>query len=398
MILNKKRLIMFIAFFLITIGNSGFLTILGINNFIEYLGYAVLIVHIYIERITTPNRYKRNISIQFIIVWILFSFGIIMQGELSLLIKLRLIFSMFILASLAITSQCYIKSLKDIKVISYAILFAIVCSVILGIIGGFSLVSYATEGIFADWGFNGGLQHKNYFAADIIACFIGIYFYNEFDNNRKKYIIILLLLFSLLILANSRGALVIFIVFFILANSDKIIKIKKEQRKYFLGFAIISICILGGVYFNNIVSNSGSYLYRLQGLINFFDYYSDSYFYLIFGNAEMAFSDTDVSYNENVRSILGWNGTTELALLSILIKNGILGIIGYLIIFINIMKEGIKGTELKDKVMIISLLISFVISATIETYIANINIVYSTFCYVVMAGLSGKIYRERRKI
>ena len=387
MILNKKRLIMFIAFFLITIGNSGFLTILGINNIVEYLGYAILIIHIYIERITIPNEYKKNISIQFIIVWALFSFGIIVQNELSLLIKARLIFSMFILSSLAITSECYIESLKDVKVISYAILFAMVCSTILGAIGGFSLLTYATEGIFSDWGFNGGLQHKNYFAADIIAGFIGIYFYNKFNNNRKKYIIMLLLLFSLLILANSRGALVIFIIFFILANSDKLIKIKKEQRRYLLGFLIILICISGGIYFNSIVSNSGSYLYRLQGLINFFDYYSDSYFYLIFGNAEMAFSDTDVSYNENVRSVLGWDGTTELALLSILIKNGILGLIGYIIIFINIIKCGVKKSKIQNKIMIISLLISFLISGMIETYISNINIVYSAFCYVVMAGL-----------
>lgn len=395
MIIKIKEMNIFISFFLITISNSIFFTSLGINNIFEIMGYMILIYNI----LKSYIQNKQNINIcLFLCILFIFFIGILLQNNLEYLIKFRLCLSMFIIASISVISKGYISSLNEIRIISYSIFIGIIFSTILACLGGNDLFSLAVEGSISSLGFNGGLQHKNYFSVDVIAVFIGLYYYNIYQDKRKWDKIIMMLMIVLLFLSNSRGGYIIFIIFLLVFNIRYIKKIKREQRKILFGIIIfIGVCVL--VYFYNLIlSNSASYLVRIIGLVNFIDYYSNDWFYIIFGNAEMAFSNMDNSYNENVRSVLGWEGTTELAILSIFIKNGLIGFIGYILIFWQFIKVILQTNDFRYKIMISSVLISFIISSSIETYIVNMHIVYSTFCYVVMAGLSGKIYRERRKI
>lgn len=393
MIIKIKEINIFISFFLITISNSIFLTSLGINNIFEMIGYIILIYNV----LKSCRKNIQNINI-FLFLFILFTFfiGILLQNNLDWLIKFRLCLSMFIIASISVISKGYINSLSEIRIISYSIFSGIIFSIVLACLGGNDLFTLAVEGSISSLGFNGGLQHKNYFSVDMIAIFIGLYYYNIYQNKKIWDKIIMILIVILLLLSNSRGGYIIFIIFLFISNMRYIKKIKKEQRKILFGIIIfIGLCILVYLY-NLILSNSGSYLIRIIGLVNFINYYSNDWFYIIFGNAEMAFSNIDSSYNENVRSVLGWEGTTELAILSIFIKNGLIGFIGYILIFLQFIKVILQTENFKYKIMIFSILISFIISSSIETYIVNMHIVYGTFCYIVLSGLLGMEYNERR--
>lgn len=393
MIIKIKEINIFISFFLITISNSIFLTSLGINNIFEMIGYIILIYNV----LKSCRKNIQNINI-FLFLFILFTFfiGILLQNNLDWLIKFRLCLSMFIIASISVISKGYINSLSEIRIISYSIFSGIIFSIVLACLGGNDLFTLAVEGSISSLGFNGGLQHKNYFSVDMIAIFIGLYYYNIYQNKKIWDKIIMILIVILLLLSNSRGGYIIFIIFLFISNMRYIKKIKKEQRKILFGIIIfIGLCILVYLY-NLILSNSGSYLIRIIGLVNFINYYSNDWFYIIFGNAEMAFSNIDSSYNENVRSVLGWEGTTELAILSIFIKNGLIGFIGYILIFLQFIKVILQTENFKYKIMICSILISFIISSSIETYIVNMHIVYGTFCYIALSGLLGMEYNERR--
>lgn len=393
MIIKIKEMNIFISFFLITISNSIFFTSLGINNIFEIMGYMILIYNILKSYI--QNKQNVNICL-FLCILFIFFIGILLQNNLEYLIKFRLCLSMFIIASISVISKGYISSLNEIRIISYSIFIGIIFSTILACLGGNDLFSLAVEGSISSLGFNGGLQHKNYFSVDVIAVFIGLYYYNIYQDKRKWDKIIMMLMIVLLFLSNSRGGYIIFIIFLLVFNIRYIKKIKREQRKILFGIIIfIGVCVL--VYFYNLIlSNSASYLVRIIGLVNFIDYYSNDWFYIIFGNAEMAFSNMDNSYNENVRSVLGWEGTTELAILSIFIKNGLIGFIGYILIFWQFIKVILQTNDFRYKIMISSVLISFIISSSIETYIVNMHIVYGTFCYIVLSGLLGMEYNERR--
>lgn len=76
-----------------------------------------------------------------------------------------------------------------------------------------------------------------------------------------------------------------------------------------------------------IVYYSGSYMIRMKGFITYIELYKADFFHMWYGNAEMAWKDGN--YVNNVRAVIGWDGTVELSFLSILVKNGILGYFGY---------------------------------------------------------------------
>ncbi|MBZ4283856.1 hypothetical protein LAJ55_13680, partial [Streptococcus pneumoniae] len=69
-------------------------------------------------------------------------------------------------------------------------------------------------------------------------------------------------------------------------------------------------------FFKHIINNSESYTHRVLGIVNFFKYYESSKFHLFFGDAELAFGDMTKGYTHNIRSVLGWDGTVEMPLLS----------------------------------------------------------------------------------
>lgn len=383
--LDVKRMVLFISFFLITLGNSSYLTTIGIADKVQIIGYLFLMIVIF-KNFMHNDRKERLLPV-FFVVLILFSIGLLKQN-LVLTTKIHLILTMVVIDSVALLSENIISQLDDLKEISYGIFAAILVSLILALINGVSLTTLAVEGIGdSSWGFNGGLQHKNYFAVDVLASYMGLFFSKYYEKKSLKISILMFIEIVLLILSNSRGGYVLFITFLIVVYFNKLKVIKKSQR---IPLIIITFFLitLGTIYFyTKYVLTSGSYDIRLQGLENYLQRYSEDGFHLWYGNAEMAFRDSGLSYEENVRSIVGWNGTTELSILSILIKNGILGLIGYIIIFLFRILDCISLKKSKEKTFMISTMIVLLTSALLENYIVNIQITFGIFCYIGIAVL-----------
>lgn len=387
--INKRSIILFMSFFCLTMGESIVFVKSGINSFFEYTGYLILLVAIYYNYI--KYEYNKSKIIYFLLILFLFNIGIIMQPSLDIVIKLRLILSMFILASFAIITEGYIKTFKHISVASYGIFIGIMVSIIIAIIFGGTLVDASSEGLIGTNAFTGGLDNKNFFSGATLGVFSGVYLYNRFYKKSKSNIIIMLFSILMLIASNSRGGYILFIIFLVISNFNVIKKIKKNQRKMLVALFFVLI-FFGVLYFYNIVAvNSSNYMYRVNGLLNLIDYYINDYFLIFFGASNIAFIDNDQSYNENVRSVLGWDGTTELVLLNIFIKNGLMGLIGYMIIFIRVIKVAINAKKWEYKISILAIVIMLLMSSLVETYMVNLHLVFGVFCYITIAGLCGMV-------
>lgn len=313
---------------------------------------------------------------------IFFSIGLFVQ-DLEPAKKISLILSMFILASIAIIPCCYIQSVKDIKNISNGILIGIFISIILALISDTPLTTGASEGLFLNYGFNGGMEHRNYFAYTLLASYFSIYTVKE--RSRKDKLLLILNL-VLLISTNSRSAYVILLLFVAISYINKIKQIDLSRNILDMIF-IITLILLGVLMFRLLIHYSETFYFRTKGLINYLDTYSRDIYHLVFGNAEMAFHNERLSYDENIRSVIGWDGSTELVILNILIKNGLLGFIGYFIIYQNYFK---RLSMLKDRYFhthIFAILVTFLISAFVESFLANINYTYTVCNYLILCNI-----------
>lgn len=383
--LNKSTYVM-IAFMITTIGNSNFLTARGLDEVVTYFGIGLLLYGIIIGRYKN-RRKNRKIHKEtfrlFLIVEFFFSVGILAQN-IGLALKIKLLLTMFFVAAFALLSCDFVDSLEMARHAAYGILWGTIVTTCLAIIGGNSLTSLAVEGARSS-GFNGGLQHKNYYACAMLAVFSIFYLCEKYQKQTKNSRKIIALSVVLLVLSNSRGALIMTFVFLIVAHYDALLKIKSSQRGLFI-LLLCGIAAVGGVLFYSfVVSDSGSYMIRMKGLLTYINVYKNDSFHMWFGNAEMAWKNGD--YVSNVRSVIGWEGTVELSFLSILVKNGIFGYLGYATIFAFYIKKGVAVKDWKMKSVILSLTLSLLSSAFVENYITNTHVIYGVFNYCVICGL-----------
>lgn len=166
-----------------------------------------------------------------------------------------------------------------------------------------------------------------------------------------------------------------------------------------LCFLIIAFCIFVAVLFALVfyrfyALKSGSYLYRVQGLINYLNYYSNDLPHMLLGNSEMAFRDPSIDYASAVRSVIGWNGTVELSILSILIKNGIIGLCGYLLIYIRWFLISLK-TNFKIRNYYLAVYFTLIVSAFVENYITNMHVLFGLTGYLILSCFSSFICKRR---
>lgn len=202
----------------------------------------------------------------------------------------------------------------------------------------------------------------------------------------------------LLIASNSRGALIMTFVFLVVSHYDALLKLKASQRGIFV-FVVSIVGVIGAaLVYSFIISDSGSYMIRMKGFITYIELYKADFFHMWYGNAEMAWKDGN--YVNNVRAVIGWDGTVELSFLSILVKNGILGYFGYAIIFLFYIKNGLTVKNWKKKSIILALSLSLLSSAFVENYITNTHVVYGIFNYCVINGLIGQnnqFYKRKKE-
>ena len=73
---------------------------------------------------------------------------------------------------------------------------------------------------------------------------------------------------------------------------------------------------------------------------------------------------------------------------NVLIKNGLIGFIGYFLIFRNYVKTSLKLHNEKLKIIAFAIIICFIISSFVESYVANINHLFTVFIYLLLANIS----------
>lgn len=376
-----------VSLFVLLLGGSNALSILSLESKLESLGYAFFL---YLIFYTVTKSIKNRIGniLFFIAILFMFSIGIIEQNMDSI-IKVRLIFTMVVIGAVSVLSEDVILYKKTIANISYIILLSCVVNSLLCIGMGNSLLDRSVEGLWS-FGFNGGMLYKNFFASDLIAAFIGFALYLKMNIVSKKEKIkiqlIMLTLVLLLFFTNSRGAYIIFIVFLLAFYKEEIIPLPPVLKKIFFLFSSIVIVIVAVLTFQSFALASETYMYRIRGIINYFDYISADWIHLMYGYAELAFADPDVRYVDALRTVLGFDGSFEFAFLNIFIKNGLIGLIGYLLIFARFYIASFDKNRIYGKYMR-PILFALIVSALVESYISNVHAFFGVYCYLLLSIL-----------
>jgi len=398
--MNKltKSHINFVIFFLLIVANSRYLVDEGLSSYLEYFVHGILTALSCYTFIKDKKDDKIKTIIIFFIVVVFFSIGIMLQG-LIISTKIRLIFTMVTLAAYIILSGNLLNNYKNIRSASYGMFIGTIFTTFIGIITGTSMnetIYDKTYRLIADVGFTGGLQFKNYYATVVLASFMGIYLYYKYEQKKKIDFFMLILLCILELLSGSKGGYLLFIVFIILQQFKKLnIKNKIKISKGVKYISVIIIMLISIFIFkwgyNNILVTSSTYGYRMRGVENYINYVKNDYFHLIFGNAEMAYSNS--KYVQNIRNFLiknnieAYNGSYEMGFINALIKNGVLGLIGFIICYYIIVKKALLFNEKEYKVTIISILIVLLISSLVESYVCNIHAIFGVYCYILMSGI-----------
>lgn len=132
----------------------------------------------------------------------------------------------------------------------------------------------------------------------------------------------------------------------------------------------------------------------MRGLSNLVEYMLQDSRNLFFGLSDIAYANSGVDYTTNMRRFLGWQSSVEMAYVNILIKNGLIGFISYILIFKNFL-SGCKRCTATDQSIVKSLVIVLLISGLTETYAASIHYVVGPVMYCLIRGL---IYQDRRRL
>lgn len=402
---NVSNILIFITMIIMILGNSKLLVDHGIESYVEYFGYALLMLGVIYTFITSNpikdiKKWKKTI-IMILVVGFLFSFGIMIQG-LSFGTKIRLVATMGVLAIIPFAADNYMNTFEKIRSASYGILAGTVITTILALIGGSKVLETSYEGVLSI-GFRGGVEFKNFYAADILASFMGIFFYYRYRDSyrnikiKRMDLIVMCIEGILIFLSSSRGGYLLFIIFLLSTLYEKCKSI--EIKKLYICEIIAGILMVIGliIAFKFILPKSSNYMYRIRGIENYFKYLKGDWFHLIFGNSQMAFGDSRYTYIVNIRRHVGWNGSYEMGFINTLIKNGILGIAGFVIIFAHYIRQIFKCSNWRLKTASLSVVSVLLFSSMVESYVCNIHAFFGVYSYLVMCGISGMIKKEEEK-
>ena len=387
---HKRNIPLFFSFFVLTFAGSTWAVNQGMDRLLEYITYAVLLTDISLNYITSKKiGNKQRKTGMFFFVTILLFYGLCVQqmpfGKLF-----PLLMTMVVISVSSLLSESYLDSYRRIKIASDAVLWGNIVALVLSVLFGYTVIQTHSEmNIFA---FSGGIAVKNYFGADMLIIFIGNYLAErETPKLNHKLLMVISVLF--LLLSNSRGAIIMFVVFLVGMRVSVVHKITKRQRKLFTITAIL-LCIGASiVLYQEIMRNSFNYMMRINGFLNYINHPTTDFIKILIGNAkELYVSDFD--YVTQFRRLYGWNESVEFALLDILIKNGIIGLIGYIVIFYILIRTFIKSENWEYKSTGIAIAVMFLISALVENYIQSIHFPIGIYCYLVMGGIVGMCNRE----
>lgn len=386
---TKKDILPFLGFFLITIGNGKYLGA-KFGNLIEYLGLAVLLLLCYWPSKT--NHVSVIETIKVLLLTLLLSIGAFIKGAPTKACYMIALTS-FALISFALKSQSVLSTNKRIKIAANAIFSGAVFSALIGLITGTLGLAFGSDESIVGILYMSGFQIKNYCGGIWLLLFILNYIY-YMKNGRFGHIerIVLAMFLLLIVLSGSKGALALSLIWIFLINFDRNLKLRRNQKKIFIFLAEIVACLIGIYIYNNILINVYTYAYRMRGLSNLVDYLLQNSRNLFFGISDIAYANTGYSYTTNIRQFLGWESSVEMAYVNILIKNGLIGFISYILIFNNFLSD-CKRCTVTNQSIVKSLVIVLLISGMVETYAVSIHYVVGPVMYCLIRGIT---YQDRR--
>ena len=386
--IKKKDILPFLGFFLITIGNGKYLGA-KFGDLIEYLGIAVLLILCYWP--SKEHHVNVTETIKVLFLTLLLSIGAFIKGTPTKACYMIAMTS-FALMSFALMSQSILSTNKRIKIAANAIFGGAIFSAFIGLITGTLGFSLESDESIVGILYVSGFQIKNYCGGIWLLLFVlnCIYYMRNGRLGHKERTVLALFLL-LIVLSGSKGALVLSMIWILLINFDKILKLKKNQKRIFVFLAAIIACLIGVYIYNNILINVYTYAYRMRGLSNLVDYLLQDLRNLFFGVSDIAYANTGFSYTTNMRQFLGWQSSVEMAYVNILIKNGLIGYASYILIFKDFLGD-CKRCTVTDQSIVKSLVIVLLISGLTETYAASIHYVVGPVMYCLIRGL---IYQDR---
>ena len=382
---------MFLTIFLLTLSHCVAFVGTKIEHITEYSGYFLLLVGVLVSYFNLDVKYrKKNTTAVVIILSALMIPGILIQN-LSFMRKVNIILTILAIIMVSIMSENYIKDARIFRTMAYSCMFGVLVSTVICFYKGVPLIKPASEATFGISNFfNGGIRDKN-IATMMILVIISLYIYNK-ELGKKKTIDVFASIVALVLIvtSSSRGAWIELLVFVLMLNYKLIRFIKKEQRIGVIILALILIIPIGLFFYNNYILKSETFLFRHRGLLNYISMFKDDKVHFILGNAELAYG-SGIDYAIAIRSVTGWDGTIENSWLNILIKSGVLGVIGYLIIFLRAIITAIKCKRLDYSTIYLSVTMSLFISSFVAIYIQTIHGLFGIYCYLIMAYYSWKI-------
>lgn len=266
--------------------------------------------------------------------------------------------------------------------------YIIVC--VLSLIVGTSIIASVGEGVFS-FGLTGGMGHKNIVAASLLVGLISIYTYIILGKKRNFDMYLVYIYILLIFLSGSRTIWIMTIIFFIISNMY-IIKNLSKLKRYIFKFIItlLSIIIIS-IVIKYVLLESQNYLFRLLGVISFWDLHKDDYYHLVFGFSEIVYNSSN-SYFENVWSLTEGIGTFEMGFLNIIARMGIIGFVGYVVLFNIILKKAKKIENIKKRYILYGIVYTMLFSGFVELYIVSVQYVYTimTLCIISFLSINSK--------
>lgn len=388
MVIKKNSIYIFIISFLLMISSSLYLSEIGINSSLLYLGYFLILLKIY-KSLLKSKEVIYTQFFQVLLIVFLLSIGILIQN-LEIKQKIMLVLAYFLMASFTILGKYFLKSIDDLKIVSYAILMGYIIVCVLSLIVGTSIIASVGEGVFS-FGLTGGMGHKNIVAASLLVGLISIYTYIILGKKRNFDMYLVYIYILLIFLSGSRTIWIMTIIFFIISNMY-IIKNLSKLKRYIFKFIItlLSIIIIS-IVIKYVLLESQNYLFRLLGVISFWDLHKDDYYHLVFGFSEIVYNSSN-SYFENVWSLTEGIGTFEMGFLNIIARMGIIGFVGYVVLFNIILKKAKKIENIKQRYILYGIVYTMLFSGFVELYIVSVQYVYTimTLCIISLLSINSK--------
>lgn len=384
MMIKKNSIYIFMVSFLIMTSSSLYLAEIGINSSLLYLGYFLILLKIYKSLL----RRKEIIYTQFfqvLLIVLLLSIGILIQN-IEIKQKIMLVLAYFLMASFIILGKYFFKSIDDLKIVSHAILLGYIIVCVLSLIVGTSIIASVGEGVFS-FGLTGGMGHKNIVAASLLVGLISIYTYIILGKKRNFDMYLVYIYILLIFLSGSRTVWIMTIIFFIISNMYIIKNLSKLKRYIFKFIITLLSIIIVSIVIKYVLLESQNYLFRLLGVISFWNLHKDDYYHLVFGFSEIVYNNSN-SYFENVWSLTEGIGTFEMGFLNIIARMGIIGFVGYVILFNIILKKAKKIENIKQRYILYGIVYTMLFSGFVELYIVSVQYVYTIMILCIISFLT----------